>query len=631
MRIRTARVFILVILIMAVSLLAGPTLVPDTQSFIQGSKERAVLYPFFLKLFEIVFKTNYLYVVVFIQSVLHGVAYSFFAETMAIVGGIKKNSQINILYCISFSQLIGISIMDKCWYPSTIWSEGISYPFCLISISFLLLYLFVKSNLYFELMLLLGISIFILTRKQLLGVGVILLLLVAIKSITEYVSSSKKSIYNLLIVFVVTGVLCVLYKPIEHGYDDFFNNGSEINSYDSARFINIMYFADENDGREFSGDQQRVFEMAYSELDAMNYLDKYASGLISDTINRNANYDAAWQRLIPILRKSGINNDSLRMYLHSIEYTIIRKHLGAYFKGTFARFFVAIVHTVSYDIMSSGGHIRYMAIVIAVIMWCFYTIGMYVNRNNKKLIQLSFVAIALIVSNAMLVSMLVRPIFRYMLYNFPIFYSILFLEIVMWLKNNNDVTNMSERDWNALDKFIAWIRYRQLDKFVKEGFRVADVGCGRKGALLYRYKNKIKYGLGFDFRQHDHEDGNLKFVNNKGWADLSFEGHAFDLVFLIATLEHLDDANKMFLDIRNICDEGGIFVMTTPTIIAKPILEFMAFKLHIINEAEILEHKHYYNKEEIKKLYEANGFTMLKYKKFCFGMNSLAVGEKING
>lgn len=103
----------------------------------------------------------------------------------------------------------------------------------------------------------------------------------------------------------------------------------------------------------------------------------------------------------------------------------------------------------------------------------------------------------------------------------------------------------------------------------------------------------------------------------------------YDTAFMIATLEHLDNPSKMFADISEICNIGGRFVITTPTTIAKPILEFMAFRIHAINEAEILEHKHYYSKTEIKKLYEDNGFRFIKYKRFWFGMNSLGVGQKI--
>ena len=42
--------------------------------------------------------------------------------------------------------------------------------------------------------------------------------------------------------------------------------------------------------------------------------------------------------------------------------------------------------------------------------------------------------------------------------------------------------------------------------------------------------------------------------------------------------------------------------MTTPTRIAKPVLEFLSYRLHLINEDEIREHKHYFNKADIQEI-----------------------------
>ncbi len=56
--------------------------------------------------------------------------------------------------------------------------------------------------------------------------------------------------------------------------------------------------------------------------------------------------------------------------------------------------------------------------------------------------------------------------------------------------------------------------------------------------------------------------------------------------------------------------------------------EFHGFRLHIMNEEEILEHKHYYNKKEILSLLKKNGFVDIHYKKFCFGVNSVATAIK---
>ena len=40
--------------------------------------------------------------------------------------------------------------------------------------------------------------------------------------------------------------------------------------------------------------------------------------------------------------------------------------------------------------------------------------------------------------------------------------------------------------------------------------------------------------------------------------------------------------------------------MTTPSKKAKPLLEFLSFRLGVINKEDILEHKNYFDPNEIK-------------------------------
>lgn len=183
-------------------------------------------------------------------------------------------------------------------------------------------------------------------------------------------------------------------------------------------------------------------------------------------------------------------------------------------------------------------------------------------------------------------------------------------------------------EWNVLDRFIANIRYRKIDKYIPRGGVICDVGCGRDAKFLKRHSSEIKMGYGLDFRISDSSLDNIKLLNNKEMKQFPIETDSCDAVFMIAVLEHLDNPLEMLSNIHNILVPGGQVVLTTPTPLAKPILEFMAFKLHIINEEEILEHKHYYCKEEIFDLLTEVGFLKCSYRKFCFGVNSIIVAKK---
>lgn len=185
------------------------------------------------------------------------------------------------------------------------------------------------------------------------------------------------------------------------------------------------------------------------------------------------------------------------------------------------------------------------------------------------------------------------------------------------------------KEWNTLDRFIAWLRYRAIDRFIPFNGIICDIGCGREAGFLKRNAAKIKAGYGFDFRQTDHKIGNITVWNNKNMNGLSpLDDCSCDAVFLIAVLEHLDSPKNIFSEVHRILKKRGKFIITTPTKLSKPILEFMAFHLHIINEDEIKEHKHYYDKFEIGELYRHYGFNQFHYKKYMMGMNSLSIGYK---
>lgn len=187
-------------------------------------------------------------------------------------------------------------------------------------------------------------------------------------------------------------------------------------------------------------------------------------------------------------------------------------------------------------------------------------------------------------------------------------------------------------DWNILDKFIATIRYFQVDKYIKENGYIVDIGCGQEGTFLLRHKDRIAQGYGLDYKIQNHKVGNIVFINNHNTKELPILKSSIDVVFLNAVLEHLLNPKDVLLEALALLKKGGKIVLTTPTPFAKPVLELMAYKLHIINEAEIREHVHYYSYKDIKALVanlnKSYQLKLIKYKTFEIGLNSLIVIEK---
>jgi len=116
-------------------------------------------------------------------------------------------------------------------------------------------------------------------------------------------------------------------------------------------------------------------------------------------------------------------------------------------------------------------------------------------------------------------------------------------------------------------------------------------------------------------------------VCNMDWTVML--GHRYDTIVSLAVIEHIP-YNEVFnlFDIFNLhLKKGGRLIITTPCKLAHPILDFMS-RIGLTDRANILEHKHYWNKDELYKLAEHSKLKIISYKKFQFGLNQLVIFEK---
>ena len=69
-------------------------------------------------------------------------------------------------------------------------------------------------------------------------------------------------------------------------------------------------------------------------------------------------------------------------------------------------------------------------------------------------------------------------------------------------------------------------------------------------------------------------------------------------------------------------------MITVPSKISKPVSEFLAFKMHIINEIEIKDHKHYYNKKDLYDLFKHTNLKIIKHHYYQLGLNNFCLLKK---
>ncbi|MBX3736362.1 MAG: class I SAM-dependent methyltransferase [Candidatus Didemnitutus sp.] len=190
---------------------------------------------------------------------------------------------------------------------------------------------------------------------------------------------------------------------------------------------------------------------------------------------------------------------------------------------------------------------------------------------------------------------------------------------------------MGTKDFNALDLLICRWRSRALHRLVPADATMLDFGCGHQAMFLRSVQTKIKRGVGLDYDATPAQPApnlelrQFRFVDRFDYPDASF-----NLVTILAVLEHipLDQVDVLFREFSRILAPGGRILVTTPTPAAKPVLEFMAFRLKIISAPEIADHKHYYTEADLRALAARHGLSCPVYRRFLWGFNCLSAMEK---
>jgi len=190
---------------------------------------------------------------------------------------------------------------------------------------------------------------------------------------------------------------------------------------------------------------------------------------------------------------------------------------------------------------------------------------------------------------------------------------------------------MGTKNFNLIDELIAFVRLHEILPYVEKKDIIFDFGCGHQAYFLMHIKQNIKKGIGLDYDVEKSKIDNIELIKYNYINKLPFNNNSFTKIFLLAVFEHIpiNKTKQLFQEFYRILNKNGKIILTTPTPASQPLLEFLAYKLHIISEAEVKDHKKYYSINDIKKISTESNFKIIKYKKFEFGLNSLYILNKL--
>jgi ubiquinone/menaquinone biosynthesis C-methylase UbiE len=179
-----------------------------------------------------------------------------------------------------------------------------------------------------------------------------------------------------------------------------------------------------------------------------------------------------------------------------------------------------------------------------------------------------------------------------------------------------------------LEPYLRKLRISKIKEYLPENCILCDVGCGFNARFLKDVSHYISKGYGFDKKIEDKQIGNIHIENADISDRIPLADETIDCITLLAVLEHLSESKKVLSECHRILRRGGILILTTPSPISKPLLEFLSFRLGIVSPAEIADHKHYYSKKELYDLLIDLGFKEIKCTSFEFGLNNMVIAFK---
>lgn len=163
-------------------------------------------------------------------------------------------------------------------------------------------------------------------------------------------------------------------------------------------------------------------------------------------------------------------------------------------------------------------------------------------------------------------------------------------------KKGRKMNQQFKDDWPFFEKILASLRYLKIRKYIDSVSHpiCVDIGCGFHGGFLRRIENRIGGGDGFDIRANEAKYGKVRIINNSKYhGRVPLKNEKADYVFMLAVLEHLPVDTPLLSEAVRVLKRNGYFIVTTPAPAAKPVLEFLSFRLHLVSEESINSGRHF--------------------------------------
>jgi 2-polyprenyl-3-methyl-5-hydroxy-6-metoxy-1,4-benzoquinol methylase len=177
------------------------------------------------------------------------------------------------------------------------------------------------------------------------------------------------------------------------------------------------------------------------------------------------------------------------------------------------------------------------------------------------------------------------------------------------------------------DTFIQFWRLQVAKNWIPQGSRVLDIGC-HQGELFNMLGQNIAPSVGLDpLYKGDTERNGHRIFPEEFHEGLPFQDSSFDVIALLATIEHMQQKAAVARESKRLLRRGGLVVITVPSLAVDKILS-MLLRIGIIDGMSLDEH-HGFSPEDLPAIFIPKGFRLKKKQKFQFGLNNLYIFERL--
>ena len=176
-----------------------------------------------------------------------------------------------------------------------------------------------------------------------------------------------------------------------------------------------------------------------------------------------------------------------------------------------------------------------------------------------------------------------------------------------------------------LDRVLQRWRARMARPWVPAGANVLDIGC-HQGEFLRSLGEHIGPSVGLDPLVKPETTPRFELRADLFREPAPFPAASFDVVVLLATLEHIRDKAPLTRECARLLRPGGRVVITVPSRFVDHLIGWLCrFRLA---DGMSLEEHHGYDPRTTPEVFGQSGFVLERWKRFQLGLNHLFVLRK---